>query len=74
MTGARLKSQYMLYADRAGISTLTCTNNADAASKRVDMRKAQLRVRRAWKVRECDRLGCSTQIRQQDGLNVMMAG
>jgi len=32
----------MLYADRAGISTLTCTNNADAASKRVDMRKAQI--------------------------------
>jgi hypothetical protein len=44
-------------------------NDVDAVRKRVVMRKAQLRVRRAWKVRECDKLGCGTQ-GWQEGLNV----
>jgi len=47
-------------------------NDVDAARKRVIMRKAQLRVRRAWKVREYDRLGCSTRRRRREGLNAMM--
>ena len=52
----------------------SCTNNTDAASKRVDMRKAQLRVQQAQKVHECDRLGCSTLRWQQEGLNVTIGG
>jgi hypothetical protein len=72
--------ELMLYAMKhmiravCGSGTLTCMNNADATRKRVDMCKAQWQVRRAWKVCECDRLRCSTRIRQWDGLNVMMVG